>query len=225
MSAVIQRIGIPDARVKMKNRYLAFLAFVWLTLVGIGMGCLLRYSYRPGDSANSPPDVWPAAVNLPTVQDRPNLVMFLHPKCPCSRASVDELAVLLTRCQNRLNALVLLVDPPGAEADWTNSTLRHMAETIPGVTVLVDKDGKIARDFHATTSGHVMYYDETGRLRFAGGITDARGHEGDNAGLSYLINLAHNRDGRELESTPVFGCSLWNGAGEFQTTNTCKPQS
>ena len=41
----------------------------------------------------------------------------------------------------------------------------------------------------ATTSGHVLLYDAGGVLRFAGGITDGRGHEGDNAGLDAALAL------------------------------------
>jgi hypothetical protein len=50
-------------------------------------------------------------------------------------------------------------------------------------------------------------YDTTGILEFHGGITDGRGHEGDNDGM--LAVLAIGRDEKSpVSKTPVYGCSL-----------------
>jgi hypothetical protein len=52
-----------------------------------------------------------------------------------------------------------------------------------------------------------MVYDRSGALRFSGGITDGRGHEGDNAGLFSVLDLV--RSGKSaVAATPVYGCSL-----------------
>jgi hypothetical protein len=71
----------------------------------------------------------------------------------------------------------------------------------------VDKDGKNAVAFGASTSGDVRVYDTSGALRFSGGITDGRGHEGDNTGLDSVLDLV--RVGKSpVSATPVYGCSL-----------------
>jgi hypothetical protein len=85
--------------------------------------------------------------------------------------------------------------------------LRRSAAEIPGVTVLSDVDGTEARKFGAETSGHTFLFDHLGRLLFSGGITQSRGHAGDNAGESAIVSLANTRTSSQTK-TFVFGCSL-----------------
>jgi hypothetical protein len=68
-----------------------------------------------------------------------------------------------------------------------------------------DIGGSVAAQFHANTSGEVFVYDCRGKLRFHGGITSARGHEGDNLGESAVINIALGGESN-VERSPVFGC-------------------
>jgi hypothetical protein len=53
-----------------------------------------------------------------------------------------------------------------------------------------------------------MLYGSEGNLLFSGGITAARGHEGDNAGRSAIISCLTKSEA-ERNQTPVFGCSLF----------------
>ena len=133
--------------------------------------------------------------------------MTLHPQCPCSRASLTELAEIMARSEGRLEARILFVQPADAPADWLDGELWRRAKTIPGVTVSVDKDGRDAAAFGASTSGQVMVYEATGVIRFSGGITDGRGHEGDNAGMLSVLDLVRNGKS-QVATTPVYGCSL-----------------
>jgi hypothetical protein len=75
------------------------------------------------------------------------------------------------------------------------------------VQIHFDADRSEAERFHARTSGTCLLYDPAGRLEFAGGLTAARGHEGDNDGARSLVALL-NGGRSHAESTPVFGCSL-----------------
>jgi hypothetical protein len=81
------------------------------------------------------------------------------------------------------------------------------AQNIPGVTVLADRAGVEAGRFNGVTSGIAMLYDVDGRLLFSGGITDSRGHSGDNQGREAIVSLLTG-DGNTQSVTPVFGCSL-----------------
>jgi hypothetical protein len=59
------------------------------------------------------------------------------------------------------------------------------------------------------TSGAVVLYDAAGKLAFRGGITAARGHEGDSFGrqrIMALLNGAH----ADRADAPIFGCALEN---------------
>src|SRR5205823_6234038 len=82
--------------------------------------------------------------------------------------------------------------PQNAPSDWERTDLYRQAAAIPGVTICRDEEGAEARYFHAATSGQTLLYDEAGRLLFSGGITAARGHEGDNDGQQTLIALLND---------------------------------
>ena len=135
------------------------------------------------------------------------LVMLAHPHCPCTRASVGELAEVMARVQGRADAFVLFSKPASSGDDWDDTGLRRSAAAIAGVTVLSDADGAEARRFGAETSGHTLLFAADGRLLFSGGITQSRGHAGDNAGASAIVSLVHN-EGAERAETFVFGCAL-----------------
>ena len=64
-----------------------------------------------------------------------------------------------------------------------------------------------ARRFHASTSGQTLVYGASGHLTFAGGITGARGHEGDNPGRRAVTELLMGNTPAVVH-TAVFGCSI-----------------
>src|SRR5262249_23058238 len=147
-------------------------------------------------------DAWPPETACRLSADRPTLVMFVHPQCPCSRASLDELATLITHCQGRVAAEVVFLVPPSASADWAQTDLWESAARIPGVVLRPDRGGAEQRRFVARVSGEVFLYQSDGRLAFHGGITAGRGHAGDNPGRSALeaLLVGNRLSGR---STPV----------------------
>jgi hypothetical protein len=115
--------------------------------------------------------------------------MLAHPKCPCTRASIGELAAIMAHCQGRLNAYVLFMKPEGFTEDWEKTDLWQSASQIPDVQVISDPSGEEARRFSAVTSGQTLLYDLKGELLFSGGITPSRGHSGDNAGKSAIVSI------------------------------------
>jgi hypothetical protein len=140
------------------------------------------------------------------------LVMFLHPQCPCSHASVVELARLVSTRERLVDARVLVLRPPDEPEEWCDTRSVRAAREIPGVTVSVDDGGREARLFGATTSGHVVVYSG-GALVFSGGITPARGHEGDNPGFDTAL-AAISGVGRVAAVAETYGCDLWDGEAE-----------
>jgi hypothetical protein len=185
----------------------AIVAFgLWTLAVGAGFCVLVEYEMTAGPSAIAPKQ-WPEGTGLRFDSQRANLVMFAHPQCPCSRASMDELAVIMTHCGQQMHATVCFLDLDDGAADWKHSDLWRMARAIPGVDVIADHNARLADRFASATSGQVFLFDREGHKIFSGGITGARGHEGDNRGRQAVIALARG----ELcttSATPVFGCSL-----------------
>jgi hypothetical protein len=170
------------------------------------MGVLLSYGFTQGATGVTP-RAWPAASRVRPAPGLATLVMLAHPQCPCTRASLRELELLMARLNGRLTAQVLFYRPEHAPADWASSDLWETASRIPGVSTGWDWAGAEARRFGGATSGHVVVYDAPGRLIFSGGITASRGHSGDNAGRSAIVSaLLYGVS--ERTSTPIFGCSL-----------------
>ena len=180
---------------------------LWVFCVGFGVRVLLRYANTPGHPA-APPDRWPRTVPIPPPRDISKLVLFVHPQCPCSRATIGELEQIIACCGSKVDVSVFFYTPPGQEKGWAVTDLWHSAARIPGVRLLDDSNGAVARLFGAHTSGQALLYDRTRRLVFNGGITAFRGHSGSNDGREAIIALLH--DGvPPRRTTPVFGCALF----------------
>jgi hypothetical protein len=188
---------------------------LWILMICTGTGLLWSYERTPGIAATAL-EQWPADSPLRHALDSATLVMLAHPHCPCTRASLGELARLMAQSQGRVKAYVLFVKPSGFPVGWEKTDLLASASAIPGVTVVRDDEGVEAVRFRAATSGQTMLYDAEGKLLFSGGITSARGHEGDNAGRSSIVSLLTTNEPGEKE-TPVFGCPLFAGDAECLT--------
>lgn len=189
-----------------RQRIQIVVSLLWLSVVGLGTGMLWKYSNTPNPDP-TPPAHWPATTAIPRANGQPTLVMFVHPQCACTSASVGELAALMAHCQGLVKAQVVFFRPTGSREDWTHSDLWKAAAIIPGVTVQADEDGREARLFHAETSGHTALYDPQGQLIFDGGITASRGHAGDNDGREAITALLHGKT-PTLVQTPVYGCLI-----------------
>jgi hypothetical protein len=135
------------------------------------------------------------------------LQVFLHPHCPCSRATVAELARVMEHADDTVVARVFFMKPAGRPDGWEQSEMWRSAAAIRGVEVLADVNGSEAIRCGASTSGQTILYDPQGRLRFSGGITASRGHFGTNAASDQLIALL-TQQRSEASATPVFGCPL-----------------
>lgn len=199
-------VPVPDGLMP-QYRPLAVLAVVlWGLAVTAGTLYGLWYETTPAVTTGAISH-WPESSTCHLSAEVPTLLMFVHPRCPCSRASLNELAILMTHCQGKVDAQVMFLRPSSAGEEWARTDLWETAERTPGVTPRGDFDGAEHRRFGATASGEVFLFQRDGTLLFHGGITSGRGHAGDNPGRSSLERLLLAGDSA-LGSTPVFGCQL-----------------
>lgn len=182
------------------------LIVIWLAAAGAGFALILNYQTTSG-LAGKTPEHWPAGTQIALDSRLDTLVMFAHPQCPCTHASMEELNRVLARSEGRVAAQVWFFRPEKLSPGWTHDGLWKSAAAIPGVSVREDANGGQARLFGAETSGYVLLYDPRGKLLFKGGITGSRGHAGDNAGEDAIIDLLKGEE-ISLKRTPVYGCSL-----------------
>jgi hypothetical protein len=178
----------------------------WGSLVGTGFIMIHRFETTPGPRGDAPP-LWPAGCPFQPDAGRFTLVMALHPHCPCSRASVRELAALVGRFPERAAVYVLVYEPEEVPAGWHENELERSVQKIPGAQIIHDRDASLAHQFGCETSGHVLLYGTDGVLVFSGGITRGRGQDGASAGREVIAQWLLDRQAPEMK-TNVFGCPL-----------------
>jgi hypothetical protein len=179
---------------------------IWISLLFVGHLVLYEYELTPSPLANTK-RVFPQVSNVQLAHGRQNIVMFLHPGCPCSEATVDEFHELMREGEKDSVGTVVLYMPPEKEAEWSLAPIIQSVKRIRNVTIEYDTDGSQAETFGVTTSGHVLIYDGRGVLQFTGGITGSRGHTGDNHYFDLAKQCILARRAK-YTTTPVFGCAL-----------------
>lgn len=185
---------------------------LWAALTVVGARTLLNYENTPG-IPGAPPAQWPRASRLVRFNGKFTLVMLAHPNCPCTRASIAELDILMARAQGKLTAFVVFSKPGASAADMKLSDLWKAAARIPDVAVLDDSCGVETERFGGQVSGQTMLYDPAGQLIFSGGITGGRGHQGENAGLDAVVLKVRGLAAAQSH-VAVFGCALHNPAAD-----------
>lgn len=171
----------------------------WVAAVAIGFFLLLDYKNAKGDSG-APPSQWPSEAPIPAPVNRPTLLVFSHPHCPCTRASFRELEQIIAQVSFRIDVRVIFVGA-GDEPPLISAARLPLAE-------IYYNRGDLAHLFNVKTSGHVLLYNAHGQLRYSGGVTASRGHEGDSIGGAALTAWLRTGLG-EITSAPVYGCPLF----------------
>ena len=160
----------------------------------------------------------PAPIVGHVATERPTLYLFMHPRCPCTRATIVQLDRVFTATgleKAELPEVIVVVTIPddATENDgaWRESDTVRLASTLPNAVVWYDRGGVKARSFGAQASGSVALYATGGKLLFAGGVTVSRGHEGDSLGAEQLLQQIQNPNEQVPVTAPALGCRLCLG--------------
>jgi hypothetical protein len=182
------------------------IAAIWTAGVLVGVWSMFAYELTPA-VLKRPSEHWPDQTSLQMDSKRFTLVMFVHPHCPCTRASIDELAELVATTSGRIRPIIVFLKPSEFDKAWERTDLWREAQNIRDAILVCDDGGTETARFNAMASGETRLYDTGGRLLFQGGITPSRGHRGDSVGRSTLEKILA---GLPVSSsrTPVFGCAL-----------------
>lgn len=129
-------------KMQLSNLSVAFGILIWTGLSSLGVFMLWSYGGAPGAPCMGPAS-WPPASRL-SHRNYNTLVFFGHPLCPCTRASIAELAKLAAASQGKCDIDVVFISPQGADPSWHDSDLVASAQRIPGVTVSFDADRREA---------------------------------------------------------------------------------
>ena len=144
---------------------------------------------RHAAAAASP--TWPGTGVLQLAADRPTLLMFVHPECACSRASIGELQQLMTDCKNHVAVHLLFFKP--TESTRTNGTIPAFwtdAKAIQARDVRIDPGGTVGGGLRRPKQADRSWYatPKVGSSLVAASPMDS-GHFGDNAGLDAAIAI------------------------------------
>lgn len=189
----------------MKKYFLVFVVTIWTISVGIGFVWMTDYSTRPGIpavvSAKLPPNIFSDSDSK-----LPKLILFIHPKCSCSRATLGELERIVAVTKDLVEVKIIFYKPDSEPSEWVETGFWQRAKTIPGVKISTMSEEEIEK-FGVITSGQTLLYDSDGNLVFSGGITLSRALEGDNKGRQIIETYLQG--GKVLDrEAPIFGCSL-----------------
>src|SRR6185437_15339828 len=155
--------GIGSSRMSRKwlSAILSFSAICTLT----GITLLFNFDQTAG-AVSAVPSRWPGsgAVERPSGTD--TLLVFVHPYCACTVATLHEIASLSAGSRGRgrqLSTTVLFYRP--RNSGWQPGSLwRTVTDAIPGAKQVWDDDGREATRFGARTSGFAVLYDAQGDL-------------------------------------------------------------
>ena len=190
-----------------RSSLLLLLGLLWVGAIAFGLRQLTQEELTPVEDSGKISSVYPRQTNVSLSTKGPTLAVFVHPLCPCTRATLHELRKILDNSKAQVSTYVIFTISKGLPDDWKHGDLWSEAKLLPGVAVMEDPSGLQATLFHATTSGECLLYTREGRLLYHGGITGARGHDGPNRGEAALLSAIENGHA-DTKSEPAFGCSL-----------------
>ena len=185
---------------------LSLLTAVWLGLILFGLNIVAREQFTPGIAGHAVEQL-PKAPGLLRTPSAATLVVFFHPYCPCSRATLHELNAVFAQTNAPVSKNLIFSVPEKLPGGWKKDALWQAALNLPSARLLEDQGGREARLFGAHTSGDCFLYSSQGRLLYHGGVTGLRGHEGSNQGEKALLSFI-NTGHADTNRAPVFGCSL-----------------
>ena len=190
----------------MKRFWISFSAVFWLIGSAGGYFYMFSYNSRPAELAVVSQH-WPVRTSLKKTAGSYELVMAVHPQCPCTRASVAELNKILLKMNGKVRAHALVYKPFELSDIWTRTETTGRLDELPFTNVHRDMNGVKALDFGLTTSGQVLLYAPDGKLAFNGGLTAFRGHEGPSLGQKIVYDIVAGRQ-PSTSVSKVFGCGL-----------------
>ena len=102
----------------------------------------------------------------------PTLLVFIHPQCSCTHATLTQLDQVLHSVQVPVQVeLAIYQLPLKSKSSQTFDPAQFLHQPFRSIP---DTGGSLAKRFGAATSGEILLYAANGRLLFQGGITPSR---------------------------------------------------
>lgn len=164
----------------------------WALGVGGSLAVAMRYETTAG-AAGSPQRL---------VSHGREVVMVVHPECPCTGASVRALRKLLESASVPVKARLRIVAYGSSRGDIAKE---KYAMALPNAEAAWISAEEAKTKYGALTSGHVVAF-LNGNPVFHGGLTSGRGVESVSESQ---LRLRDFLAGKAVDAVrPVFGCAL-----------------
>lgn len=151
--------------------------------------------------------MWPNETRIEHDDENFNLVVFVNPRCPCSRNISDHVTFAVASTEN-LPAVTFAVHCPDGEPDRSayDDTWQRIEES--GVHgIFWDRGGIEAERFNVSSSGHCLLFDKNRHLLFSGGLVADKNGMPSPQGIAAL--RAHlSEGGNKADEFPVVGCPI-----------------
>jgi hypothetical protein len=200
-------MGIDRESPGIRHVWVAALLVISCTSTLLGFRALLTFDQTPG-KVRAVPSSWPSVSAIESSGHGMHVLVFVHPLCACSHATLKELAEVpaLRKRGGAVPSIDILFYRP-RNSGWVEGSLWETARQVPGARIRWDEGGQEAKRFGAATSGFALLYGSKGELLFHGGLTASRGHQGTNYGIEQLA-ASLDSGKRADRATLVFGCAV-----------------
>lgn len=187
----------------------------WVILVTVGFAVLLMHDTEATPtsvvdrSTQRVSHVMAQELGFGGVSSR--IVMAVHPRCPCTSNSLDELQLATMDSESEANVSFLVYKPEDAPDSWNGKYIERLRKRFRDATIIKDPSGHLASRLDLHTSGALVVVRD-GEILFRGGITAGRSCQQANLGSLTLREFLDNGNVSKSVETPVFGCKLDNDA-------------
>lgn len=195
---------------------------LWLGALAFGFYQLSQYEYSSARALKATAS-WPTKSSLALSSEESTLLVFLHPHCPCSQATLSELERQQRYWPKSLQLTFVFIQPPNKGQEWVQGALWERAGRFPRSQRRIDINGREAFLFGASNSGEAHLFDRHGQSLFVGGVTSSRGHEGESVPGRDLLARIENKIVTPCEH-PVFGCDLFASQDLKNLTPCCETE-
>lgn len=221
---LIERVRVrPMARPESQPSILWIPAFaLWLGALIFGFYQLSQYEYTSSRALQATAS-WPTESSLTLSSKGSTLLVFLHPHCPCSQATLSELERQQRYWPKSLHLTFVFIQSPKQSREWVQGALWDRAGRFAKSQRRIDRNGREAFLFGASNSGEAHLFDSSGRSLFVGGVTSSRGHEGVSLPGRDLLARIENEIATPCEH-PVFGCELFASQDLKKLTPCCETE-
>ena len=102
----------------------------WVAVLFVTFATMRRYEFTPGADPAAPKS-WPMQSQVTRPLGHSSLLVFAHPLCRCTDATLEELAKVARSAGPDIDITVLFFSPDGAGTEWRKSkSVQDAAATV-----------------------------------------------------------------------------------------------